>query len=457
MNPPQKQPAQSMRTFTIVWFGQFVSLVGSGLTSFALGVWVYQTTSSVMQFAAVMLFTTLPAIIVAPIAGLLADRYDRRLIMIASDSLAALSTLGIGILAATGQLEIWHIYVARVVFSIADTLQTPAAISATSLLVSKENYGRANGMIQLSSAATTLVVPMLAGALLGLVQLPGIIAIDFVTFMFSLTTLALVRFPQPPARPAVEAEATAQPALQRFLQDLTQGWTYIAARPGLLGLLVFQVIFTFGISFINVLSVPLVLSLSNETVLGFVGSASGLGLLLGSAIMTAWAGPKRRVYGVLGATMIYGLFLSLMGVQPNVWLIGAAVTIALVFVPMLQGWAQAIWQTKVQVEVQGRVFATLQTLRTLVSPLAFLLAGPLADNVFEPLMAVNGPLASTLGQVIGTGPGRGIGLFLIVLGLSVLLTGGGGFLYPPLRNLDTELPDAPHPAAPPEHAETAAA
>jgi DHA3 family macrolide efflux protein-like MFS transporter len=225
--------SRRMRVFIIIWLGQLVSLVGSGLTSFALGLWVYQHTGSVTQFALIGLFTMLPSVALSPLAGALADRWDRRWVMILSDTGAGLSTLMMALLFFAGRIKVWHIYLAAGASAAFAAFQWPAYSAATTLLVSKENLGRANGMVQFGRAASEILAPVLAGVLVLTIQVRGVLLIDFATFLFAITTLLMVRFPRP------EITAAGQASKGSLWREAAYGWTYIAARPGLLGLLIF--------------------------------------------------------------------------------------------------------------------------------------------------------------------------------------------------------------------------
>jgi hypothetical protein len=193
---------------------------------------------------------------------------------------------------------------------------------------------------------------------------------------------------------------------------------------------------------VGALITPMILSWTSSDALGAIISIAGVGMFTGSLIMSAWGGPQRRINGVLNFEMLSGLCFVLMGLRPSFWLVaagafGAHVTIAVVF-----GSNQAIWQSKVEPQVQGRVFATQQMVARSASPLAYLLAGPLADRVFNPLVAVDGSLAGSLGQVLGTGPGRGIGLLFVLMGAIKVAITLISRLNPHLRNVEDELPDA---------------
>lgn len=432
---PQPTVARGMRTFVIIWIGQLVSILGSSLSSFALGVWVYQRSGSVTQFALVSFFFALPGLLVAPLAGAIVDRADRRRIMILSDTGSALLTLLIALLLLAGRLEVWHIYLTTIAASIILAFQGPAHAASTPLIVPEEQLGRANGMAQIGGAASQIAAPVLAGALLALIGIQGVFVIDFATFLFAVTTLLLVRIPQPPA----SADTTG--ARGSLLREAAYGWTYLAARPGLLGLLLLFASANFLLSTVVVLVTPLILSVSSPVILGTVLSVGGVGMLLGSIAMSVWGGPKRRVYGVLGFMFLGGLFIALSGVRAWVPLFIATAFGFLFTLPIANGCTMSIWQTKVAPDVQGRVFAVSDMVGGFTRPISFLIAGPLADRVFEPLLAPGGALAGSIGRLIGVGAGRGIGLLFIVMGTLLMLVSAAGYLYPRIKLLDTELPN----------------
>ena len=425
-------------TFLIVWSGQLVSVVGSNLTSFALGVWVYERTDSATHYALIYLFTVLPQLLISPLAGALIDRWDRRRAMLLSDSGAGLSTLAILLLLLAGRLDVWHVYVAVAVSAAFGAFQWPAYSAAITLLIPKQHYARASGLVDVAQGLAYLAGPALAGFLMAVSGLKSVIAIDFVTFGAAVLTLLAVRFPRPTR--SAEGEA-ARGTLRR---DLTFGWGYIRARPGLLALLAFFAVINFLTGVLMALGTPLILAFTSTATLGVMMSVGAFGGLVGSGIMGVWGGPARRINGVLGFGVIFGLGCVAMGLRPSVILVTGAMTVLFCCLPVVNACSQAIWQSKVAADVQGRVFAVRSMVSFSMLPLAYLLAGPLADGVFEPLLMPDGALASSVGQVIGTGAGRGMGLLFMVMGVLVLLTSLAGYLYPRLRQLEDELPDQDH-------------
>jgi MFS family permease len=424
-----------MTVFILIWFGQVVSLMGSSLTGFALGVWVYQLTGSTTQYSFIIVCSRLPGIAIAPIAGALIDRWDRRWAMIFSDVGAGLSILGIALLYFAGALEIWHICVALIINSSLSAFQWPAYSASTTMLVSKKHYGRAAGMVQTGEALGYIVSPVLGGVLLTTIKLHGIFLIDFATFIFSIITLLLARIPSPARTGEVEA------GRKSLLREVAYGWRYITSRPGLMTLLIFFAVTNFFSGFILVLTTPMVLSFASPSVLGTVLSIGGSGMLFGSMLMSAWGGPKRRIQGVLGFQLLTGLCFILAGLRPSVEVVTVAAFFFFFSLPFINGSSQAIWQSKIAPEVQGRVFAVRRMIAWSSVPLSYLIAGPLAEYLFEPLLVPGGSLASTVGRVIGVGPGRGIAFLFIIMGLLTLLITVAGYLYPRLRLLEDEVVD----------------
>ncbi len=422
-------------TFIAIWLGEVVSVFGSGLTGFALGVWVYQQTGSATQFALISMFAVLPSIVASPFAGALVDRWDRRWVLLLSNLLSALVTLSLAGLFFAGRLETWHIYLGTIVNSLSGSLFQPALQASVTMLVDRKHYGRANGMIQLGFGAAQIASPVLAGILVVAIQIWRVLMIDFATFLVAIVVLLIVRIPRPQATAAGKRAPN-------LLGEASYGWRYVLARPGLLGLLIFFAILNFALGIVEVLITPLVLSFADAAVLGRVLSTAGIGLLLGGLVMSVWGGPKRRVLGILFFSLMQALILFLGGLRPNAVLVAIAAIVFLFNSQIIAASSQTIWQSKVEPDVQGRVFSVRMMIGWSTLPLAYLVAGPLADYVFNPLLMSGGGLSGSIGQIIGVGPGRGIGLLYILLGVMLLATVLGAYLYTPLRRVESDLPDA---------------
>jgi MFS family permease len=443
-----------MRTFLTIWLGQVVSLVGSGLTGFALAVWIFQETGQATPFALTILFSNLPRLLLSPFAGVLADRWNRRSLMILADVGSGFVTLGVLLLLLTGVLQVWHIYLIATLYSIFSAFQEPAYAASVTMLVPKQELGRANGLIQIGQSLEMLVTPLLAGVLYGLIGFRGVVLIDALTFLFAVGTLLLVRIPQPAAA-GDPAQTTARPS---FLADALFGWHYLRARAGLFGLLLYFALVNFFANLAAVLLGPMLLSFSTTAALGVAQTAGGLGMLIGSIGISAWGGPRRRMPAVIGFIALGSFGLFIVGLKAAVWVVALGLFILMFSVPFAAGMSAAVFQSKVAPGVQGRVFAIRGMISRSMMPLAFLLAGPLADRLFGPLLQQGGALAgSPLAALIGVGPGRGIGLLFILSGLILILASLVAFLNPRIRHLERELPDAisSEAAAPADHAEAA--
>ncbi|BAZ09926.1 major facilitator superfamily MFS_1 [Calothrix sp. NIES-4071] len=429
--------------FTIFWVGQIISLVGSGITGFALGISIYEKTGSTTQLALISLFSTLPGIVLSPIIGVLIDRWQPRLTMIFSSCVAAAITLCLALLFLANKLNIWYIYFGVYIISICSAFQNIANTVAITLIVPKQHLGRASGMLQIGEASSRLFSPALAGVLVLNFKIQGVLLIDFITYLFATATLLIVQFP----KTKIITESTESNDNNKdnknsiLFREAFDGWNYIVARPGLLGLLIFFAIGNFVLGMASILITPMLLAFTSAAVLGNVLSIGGSGMLIGTIVMSVWGGPKNRIYGMFYFGLLQGIFIIFIGLRPLIPLITLACFSVFFTIPIINGCSQAIWQTKVPKEMQGRVFATRRMVSWLSFPLAYVLAGPLADYVFEPLLAVNSPLASNVGKIIGVGAGRGIGLLFVVLGALTFVAVCCSYFYKSLRFIEKELPD----------------
>jgi MFS family permease len=432
-----------MSGFTIVWIGQVVSLLGSGMTWFALTVWAWELTGQATALALVAFFSFGPTVLLSPVAGALVDRWDRKLVMMLSDVAAGLMTIVVLALYAGDALQVWHLYVTGAVAGAFQAFQFPAYSAAITTMVDKSQYARANGMLGVAESASGIFAPLAGGVLLGIVGLGGVLIIDIVTFVFAVGALLLVRVPRP------RETETGREGRGSLWYESIYGFRYILARPSLLGLQsIFLAINLSGTFSMTVLAAMILArSGSDQVALGTVQSVMGAGGLVGGILLSVWGGPRRRIHGVLLGMILSSLLGEVtLGIGGGVlmWSLGAFFTAF--FIPIVNGSNQAIWQAKVAPDVQGRVFATRRLIAQISSPIAMLLAGPLADWVFEPAMAGAGGMASLFGGLVGTGAGAGMALMFVFTGLAGALVGLAGYLIPAVRNVEDLLPD--HDAGP---------
>lgn len=427
-----------MRGFIIVWIGQVVSMLGTGMTNFAVAIWIFEQTGESTALTWAIFFFMAPMVLFSPVAGAIVDRYNRKTIMIISDLIAGVATIVLLSLLATESLQIWHIYVVNILAGAANSFQFPAYSAAISLMLPKEQYGRAAGMLSLAQAASGILAPAFAGALIGSLGLVGIMTIDVITFLFAVGALLFIFIPQPVAsKEGAEAKSN-------LLKESAYGFRYIFERPSLLGL---QMVFFF-INFVSMLGfallVPMILlrTNNNEVTLASVQSISAIGGVAGGLLLSAWGGPKKKVHGVLIGMILSSLLGQLLlGVGQSLFIWSLAGFFSQMIIPVLNGSNQAIWQAKVAPDVQGRVFSVRRLIAQVTAPVAAAIAGPLADNIFEPAMQSESMLASLFGDIVGTEPGSGIAVIFIITGLLGLLVGLGGYLFPAIRDAETILPD----------------
>lgn len=417
-----------LRDFLLIWVGQLISAVGSRLSSFALGIWVLRTTGSTTNFAMTFVAMTIPSLLVSMIAGALVDRWDRRRTMIACDLLSAITMLLIAGLGATGHLTLWHIYFAVAAASLFDTFRAPAFAASIPLLAPRDHLPRVNGMAQTGIAIAEIIGPLLAGVLVSLISLQGILTVDALTFVVGVATLMAARIPRPAAVATQNREG--------LLRQAVTGWRYVHERPGLMGLLGVYGANKLLFSIACVIVAPMLLSFSGPAQLGVQYAISGGGLLLGGIAITVWGGPRKRIHGVLSFSVLSGVCMAAHGVWPSVALIAIAGFVLFLMLPVISASSNSLWQAKVPAGLQGRCFAIQRVAFNVSTILGFCLAGPLSNYVFEPLLDKGGPLAASVGSIIGAGPGRGLGFMFIALGTLMMLIAIAAYSVPAIREID---------------------
>lgn len=421
-----------MRTFLTIWVGQVVSLISSGMTSFALGLWIYEQTGQATPFVMIALFNAIPPFLVSPFAGVLVDRLNRKTVMLVADSVTALVTVSFLLLFSQGQLQLWQLYLGTLINSAAGIFQMLAYQTIVTSLVPRAQFGRANALVQTAQSLSGILSPILAAAAYSILGLGFIFGLDLVGFAVAALMLLLVHIPQPAAE--------GKPA--SLLADLRVGFDYLRSRPGLIGLAVLIALLNLLLSASTVLSTPMILGFTTAQVLSVMQSVSSVGLLLGGVWASAGRQPSRKVLAIVLCSVISGLGLAATGLRPSPVLIAAGFFVFMFPITTINATLRAIVQSKVPDNLQGRVFSLILMTARAGIPISLLLAAPLADDVFEPAMAVGGSLGGgALGALLGAGPGRGIGLLMLLSGLSMVIAALAMYAYPRLRHVERELPD----------------
>ncbi len=427
--------------FSIVWLGQIISVLATSMSTFALTIWVFEKTGSATALGLVQVFFITPFLLITPIAGVMVDRHNRKMMMMVSDLAAGIATIAILVLQAFGVLEVWHLYAAAIFQGFGNAFQWPSFSAAISTMIPKEQYGRANGMMSLVQMGPGVIAPMMAGGLLPLIGLTGILSLDVVTFILAILVLIFVHIPQPPR--TEEGEQALSASKGHILQEAAFGFRYIFARPSLLGL---QLVFFFGnlctgIAFTAIAPMILLRTGNDSVRLGAILSAGAIGGVVGGVVMSMWGGFKRRVHGVLAGWIAASLFFSLVGVGTWLPLWVAASALSSLFGPLIDGSNQAIWQSKVAPDLQGRVFSARMLIAWITNPISPLIAGLMGDYVLEPAMHAPSRLSSLFSWLVPIGPGAGMGLLIFISSLGGILAGVAGYLNSYIRNAETILPD----------------
>jgi MFS family permease len=365
------------------------------------------------------------------------DRWNRKLVLVLSDSTAGLATLVVLILYLTGGLQIWHLYLIGFLAGIFQTFQYPAYAAAVTMMVPKVHYARASGMLDLAWSASSVLAPLLAGLLLGQIGTAGIMVIDLATFSFAIVSLLLAPIPQPAqSRPGAEAKGS-------IWEESSYGFRYIWMRPSLLALLLLFAAGNLAESAGFTLFAPMILARTggSELSLGSVQSVGAIGGVVGGVLLSVWGGSKRRIHGVLTGWALSGAGILLMGIGRGLFVWMLASFLYAFFELIARGSNQAIWQVKVAPDIQGRVLGSRFLASQITMPGAMMLVGPLADHVFEPAMMPGGALAGALGWLVGPGPGAGMALLCVCAGLLTIGVPLIGYAVPLVRDVEDMIPD----------------
>jgi len=382
-----------MRSFTILWLGQMLSLIGSAMTWFAFTIWAWEVTGKASALATISFFAFLPSVLFSPIAGAFVDRWNRKLVMLLSDLATAIGTLVIFMIYIFGYLQVRHIYLVSVLAGFFTAFQYPAYTAAVTTMLSKDDYARAEGMLGSGRALSGILAPVFAAAMLGRVGLSGIMLIDLTTFLFAFGSLLVIHIPQP------KQSETGLQNNGTFWQDVAFGFRYINGKKSLRALTFLFMLAGIFLAIGATLMAPLVLvgTGNNESALATVQSTGAVGGIVGGVILSLWGGTKRRIHTVLlggvGACLLGIVWLGL-GQVVLVWAVGSF--LFAFFEPFVEGGNISIWQTKVPADVQGRVFSARHLLVQVPYLIGILVAGYLADVLAIPALLIGSGIAGAL-------------------------------------------------------------
>ncbi len=409
-----------MKTFIVIWFGQFISMLGSALSAFGLGIWIFQKTGSAASFAMSAVCTVLPALLFVPFAGSIADRKKRKAIILLTDSIDAFLKILIVTLLIFNKLELWMVYPLVFISGTLGAFQNPAFGASIPMLVPSDKLTRANGLLQFSSAIQNLLAPVIAGFLYPLIELKGLFIIDFVSFFFALASIAFIKIPQP------SIEKTKDSLVLVALKDLQYAWKYLIQKEGLMQLIVFFAFLNFIANLSMILLGPLMMSIYNSQAYGNVQAGIGLAMLLGGLCSSLIPDTKNKIKRILLILSLCSIGPIISGTTLNRIIITGGFFIFMFPVPYVNTLLMSIFQIKIERNVLGRVGALMTAILAAITPIAYLCAGPLADYVFEPLMNEKG---------------RGIGLIFIISGILLIISCLLMRLNKTVTSIEKRLPD----------------
>ena len=429
------------RAFLWFWSGQFFSFFGSEITSFALGVWLFQKTGQAAPLYLTGLANYLPRLLFSVPIGVLADRLNRQRLMVLADLSQAAITVLMLVLLLENALEPWLIYILIAIKSMAGVVQEATEGPITTSLVPSEHLERAFSMDSITIGTSRLFGPILGAFLVGSVGLQNILLFDALTFVAAGTVTGLLRVAQPPRQDAER---------RSLLEDAKAGFQFIFANPGLKGLMLTFVGFNMTLPLTSRLVTPLVLSRTQDdtATLGWIAAALGLGTLVGGLVVGSLITPRRKVHFVLLGIALAGVFEQvLMGVGQVPWVWIFANLIGGLISPFYETAYITAFLKKAPTEILSRVLTAQSLINRIMISLMYGAGGIYADRLFEP--AMRGPLGTTLEPLLGTGPGRGYSLMMIVAGVLTVVIGLSGYYRPGVLTLEQDIPDAKRDDDPP--------
>lgn len=439
MKTKYRDTLSEMGPFLLFWSSQSFSSLGSAMTGYALVIWSYTQSGSALRTAMLMVSTYAPYVLLSIFAGALSDRWNKKRTMLACDFIAACTTVAALILLRSGILRIWHLYLINGIGGISNTLQQPASEVATTRILPKKYYQKVGGMRYLSNSCNSILTPILATAVMGLVGLEGVIFFDLFTFVTAFLVLAfLIRIPgdeingRPVADDAgqndigqknADKSDEGQEEIKRQDSVLTlvrEGIVYLREEKGIFGLMMYLAAINLVASVYDAAFPAMMLSREggSEQVLGMVNAVIGVSTLLGSLVASLVKKPKSRVRMVeycLLFSMSTENFMLAFGRTPLVWCIGGFC--GWILIPLMSGNLDAIYRLRVPEEMQGRFYAVRNSFQFFTIPVGYLLGGILIDYVFEPIMASQ-TADSVLVCMFGAGKGSGAAFLFGVLGIA---------------------------------------
>lgn len=422
----------NMRTFYVLALTQVFSMVGSAMTNFAIGVWVFTETGNATPIVLTAFFTWLPPVFLNSFAGVFADRFSRKKLIILSDAAQVIPTLLLALAFLTNNFEIWQLYAAAFTQSLFGLVQGPSISASVTLLVPDSQRNRANAILAVSNSAAGLLAPLTGGALYALIGVAGVIFVDIATFLAAVIVIAFIHIPQP------QQSAESRAARGSMWQEMRGGLQFLLEKRGILYLSLYFMFLNFITNGVFVLRTPYILSLvGDEKLLGILLTIASIGLVAGGLVTMIWQGTKQRIHTIMPALALGALALILFGIVRTPIALGLVGFVMMLPYKMSNALLSTVMQAKVPPDMQGRVFSFTGQLSLFAMPITYLLTGPLIDKVLEP--AVGGPNWHWVEPLVGSMPGAGMGLYIVVCGAIWFVGTLVVYALPTVRHMETNL------------------
>lgn len=378
--------------FLLLFAGEFISVIGGGLTSFGLGLYIFQQTGSASHMALLSLLGFLPGLLLRVPAGVLADRYDRRLLMMIGDGLSGLGVLFILLCMLSGNCQLWQIYVGTTISSVFSALLEPSFTATITDLLTKEQYSKANGLMSLAGSSRYLFAPVIAGFLLAVADIKLILIIDICTFFITIVVAAVVR---------KSIKSNAGKVSEPFFASMKEGWKAISGKRGMMVLIVTTSVICLFMGVFQVLGESFVLAFADSKTLGIVETVAASGMLVTSIIL-GFKGIRKNYQRTLGIGLaVAGVGMTMFALTQNVYIICIFGFIFFAALPFANNSLDYLIRANIPAELQGRAWGFAGFISQLGYVIAYALCGVVAD-------------------AIGNATGRGVGA-----GSSITIIGSG--------------------------------
>lgn len=423
-----------MRVFYTITITQVLSLIGSSMTSVALGIRVFADTGNSAPLLFASFFNALPMMVGGLFAGALVDRWQRRHVLIASDAGQAAGTAFLLLMFLAGRFELWHLYTVALLQGVLGMFQRPAMEASVTMLAPVDQRDRANAIRQMAGPAAAVIAPVVTGFFYAFVGVTGVMVVDLITFAVAVVVVYLVRIPQPRRPPDALAVAG---SLRR---EIAEGFAFVWQRP----ILLFTMLWAAFANFLLVgpmrLTTPYIMTITGSTeTLGLLLGTMNLGIVVGGVIMSVWGGTRPRIHGIMLGLLFRAFWMMVYGVTRTPLTLGLALFFVFFTNALIDASAMSLFQLKTPAHLQGRVFALLFQLMFIANPLSYAVTAPLVDDVLTP--AVGKPGWERVAPLVGSDPASGMGMLITCAGALMFVTILVIYALPHTRRMEATLPD----------------